>query len=468
MAAPTQPIGDEALELLRELAGPDATFREHQLEAVARPRRAIARRVLCVQRTGWGKSAVYFVATSLLRARGAGPTLLVSPLLALMRNQIAAAERLGIRAHDGQLDEPRRLGRVRDAARRRDAVDLLLISPERLNNPQFRERMLPLFVAARRAAGGRRGALHLRLGPRLPARLPPDPRRARRAPAPTSPCSARPRPRTTASSPTSSEQLGSARDGAAPDATAARSAGEPAPGGRRPPAPGRPARLARDATAAAARLGDRLLPHEARHRARRRVAGRPAASTRVAYSGEVDDEERIAVEERLLRQRGQVRRRHARARHGLRQARPRLRRALPGAGRRPSPTTSRSAAPAAASTQAHAVLLRGAEDRAIQDFFIEHGVPAARARRARARALIGAARAPATMPRAAADVNLGRGRLEGMLKILDVEGAVRREGSGWARNRRAVALRRRALRAGHRAAPREQAAMRATAPTGAA
>ena len=55
--------------------------------------------MLCVQRTGWGKSAVYFVATALLREHGAGPTLIVSPLLALMRNQIAAAERLGIRAH---------------------------------------------------------------------------------------------------------------------------------------------------------------------------------------------------------------------------------------------------------------------------------------------------------------------------------------------------------------------------------
>ena len=55
--------------------------------------------MLCVQRTGWGKSAVYFIATAMLRAQGAGPTLIVSPLLALMRNQIAAAERLGIRAH---------------------------------------------------------------------------------------------------------------------------------------------------------------------------------------------------------------------------------------------------------------------------------------------------------------------------------------------------------------------------------
>src|ERR1700742_626620 len=102
-------------------------------------------RVLCVQRTGWGKSAVYFLATALLRERGAGPALIVSPLLALMRNQIAAAERLGIRAvtvNSTNRDEW-------DAVRERldaDDVDLLLISPERLNNSQFRERMLPLFI----------------------------------------------------------------------------------------------------------------------------------------------------------------------------------------------------------------------------------------------------------------------------------------------------------------------------------
>src|SRR4051812_30439692 len=85
-------------ELLRELAGPEASFREHQLEAVGDLVEERAR-VLCVQRTGWGKSAVYFLAAALLRERGAGPALIVSPLLALMRNQIAAAERLGIRAH---------------------------------------------------------------------------------------------------------------------------------------------------------------------------------------------------------------------------------------------------------------------------------------------------------------------------------------------------------------------------------
>ena len=86
-------IDDRAAELLRELAGPNAAFREHQLEAV-RDLVVDRARVLCVQRTGWGKSAVYFLSTVLGREAGAGPTLIVSPLLALMRNQIAAAERL--------------------------------------------------------------------------------------------------------------------------------------------------------------------------------------------------------------------------------------------------------------------------------------------------------------------------------------------------------------------------------------
>src|SRR3954453_15963330 len=90
-------LQDEALALLRELAGPDAEFRGHQLEAIADLVEE-RRRVLCVQRTGWGKSAVYFIATALLRRGGAGPTVLISPLLALMRNQIAAAQRLGLRA----------------------------------------------------------------------------------------------------------------------------------------------------------------------------------------------------------------------------------------------------------------------------------------------------------------------------------------------------------------------------------
>src|ERR687883_528785 len=143
-AAAPSTLDDRAAELLRGLAGAGARFREHQLEAV-RDLVADRARVLCVQRTGWGKSAVYFLATKLLREAGAGPTLIVSPLLALMRNQIAAAERLGIRAHTINSTNRDEWDAVRELLAA-DAVDLLLISPERLNNPSFREAMLPLFA----------------------------------------------------------------------------------------------------------------------------------------------------------------------------------------------------------------------------------------------------------------------------------------------------------------------------------
>ncbi|MDQ1740739.1 MAG: ATP-dependent helicase RecQ, partial [Pseudonocardiales bacterium] len=104
------------------------------------------RRALVVQRTGWGKSAVYFVATALLRARGAGPTVIISPLLALMRNQIAAAEQAGIRAatiNSTNLED----WSATYAAVNRGELDVLLLSPERLNNPEFRDQVLPRLAA---------------------------------------------------------------------------------------------------------------------------------------------------------------------------------------------------------------------------------------------------------------------------------------------------------------------------------
>jgi ATP-dependent DNA helicase RecQ len=137
---------ERALEALRRLVGrDDADFRDGQLEAVEAlvERRE---RVLVVQRTGWGKSAVYFVATTLRRADGAGPTVIVSPLLALMRDQIAAGERAGIHAVTMNSANAQEWGRVREdlAAGR---VDVLLVSPERLNNPRFRQEQLPELAA---------------------------------------------------------------------------------------------------------------------------------------------------------------------------------------------------------------------------------------------------------------------------------------------------------------------------------
>ena len=143
-----------AEEVLRRLAGEHAVLREDQwraIEALVVDRR----RVLCVQRTGWGKSAVYFVATALLRDGlaaeagdpPAGPTVIVSPLLALMRNQVEAAARAGIRArtiNSANLDEWSEI----TAEIRAGEVDVLLISPERLNNPDFRDNVLPGLAAS--------------------------------------------------------------------------------------------------------------------------------------------------------------------------------------------------------------------------------------------------------------------------------------------------------------------------------
>ncbi|MCF3105258.1 RecQ family ATP-dependent DNA helicase [Streptomyces roseoverticillatus] len=105
------------------------------------------RRALVVQRTGWGKSAVYFVATALLRARGSGPTVIVSPLLALMRNQVDAAARAGIRARTINSANVEEWDTVQ-AEVAAGEVDVLLVSPERLNNPDFRDQVLPKLAAA--------------------------------------------------------------------------------------------------------------------------------------------------------------------------------------------------------------------------------------------------------------------------------------------------------------------------------
>jgi len=122
-----------ALQLLRLGSGlQNATFRDGQEEAI----RHIVEgrgRLLIVQRTGWGKSFVYFIAAKLLREQGHGPTLLISPLLALMRNQLLAAQRMGVRADTINSDNPDRWDSV-ERAIKNDELDILLISPERLAN----------------------------------------------------------------------------------------------------------------------------------------------------------------------------------------------------------------------------------------------------------------------------------------------------------------------------------------------
>ena len=141
-ADPMSDSNQSALDLLRVLtANPHAEFRDGQLEAIEAVLGG-SRRALVVQRTGWGKSAVYFIATRMLRDHDAGPTVIVSPLLALMRNQVEAASRLGLVARTVNSTNRDTWDEV-FAEIDDDELDLLLISPERLNNPSFRADILP-------------------------------------------------------------------------------------------------------------------------------------------------------------------------------------------------------------------------------------------------------------------------------------------------------------------------------------
>ncbi|MBD8605852.1 ATP-dependent DNA helicase RecQ [Aeromicrobium sp. CFBP 8757] len=144
MPSATSTASDATTALRRLTSRDDAVFHDGQLEAIE----ALVdghRRALVVQRTGWGKSAVYFISTLLLRQRGAGPTLLVSPLLALMRDQVAAAARAGVRAVAINSANPHEWDETR-AKLAADEIDILLVSPERLNNPRFRDEQLPALI----------------------------------------------------------------------------------------------------------------------------------------------------------------------------------------------------------------------------------------------------------------------------------------------------------------------------------
>lgn len=136
---------EAAQALLEQLAGPTAVLRDDQwtaIEALVVQRR----QALVVQRTGWGKSAVYFIAAKLLRAEGHGATVIVSPLLALMRNQVAAAGRAGVRAATINSGNVTEWDDIHEQVGSGD-LDVLLVSPERLNNPEFRDTVLPALAA---------------------------------------------------------------------------------------------------------------------------------------------------------------------------------------------------------------------------------------------------------------------------------------------------------------------------------
>ncbi|MGE4425787.1 MAG: ATP-dependent DNA helicase RecQ [Solirubrobacteraceae bacterium] len=422
-------LDDEALERLRALTGvPDATFREHQLDAI-RDLVEDRARVLCVQRTGWGKSAVYFVATALMRARGAGPTLIVSPLLALMRNQLEAATAMGLRAHtinstnQGEWAEVERLLEA-------DEVDLLLIGPERLNAERFRERMLPLVAS-------RTGLLVVDEAHCVSDwghDFRPDYRRIKDV---------------LAGLPGDAAVLGTtatANDRVVADVVTQLTSEEAG------------LRVYRGSLARTSlRMEVVDLPHPAERLAwlveRLRPDGGLEGSgivytltvadaeqvaaflvdhgvSAAAYTGGRDTSERIAVEERLRA--NDVKAVVATSALGMGYDKPDLgfivHYQAPGSVVSYYQQVGRAGRGV---DHAEVVLLRGAEDRRIQDFFISQAFPPRdRVDEVRA-ALDGAGEPGLTTRQIQAHVNLGLTRLEGMLKVLDVEGAVHRSGSRW-------------------------------------
>ena len=416
-----------ALERLRTLTGDNRSrLRPGQLEAI-RDVVVDRARVLCVQRTGWGKSAVYFVATALLREAGAGPTLIISPLLALMRNQVAAAQRLGLRAQVINSTNREEWNDVRERLAT-GAVDLLLISPERLNNPQFRERMLPLFAASV-------GLLVIDEAHCISDwghDFRPDYRRVK-------------------------DML----DALAPEvavlgttATAndrvVRDVLEQLAGSGREPLRSYRGPLARTSL----RLEVLELPRPAQRLAwlvehlpsfpgsgivytlTKRDAEQVAAFLTangieaLAYSGEQDNEDRVATEERLLR--NEVKAVVATSALGMGYDKADLTFVVhyqaPGSVVAYYQQVGRAGR---AVDHADVVLLRGGEDRRIQDFFIEQAFPSRERVAAVLDELETAGEQGRTTRELMAVVNLGMGRIEAMLKILDVEGAVRRDGARW-------------------------------------
>ncbi len=416
-----------ALARLRILTDdPDAEFRPGQLEAI-KDVVADRARVLCVQRTGWGKSAVYFVATALLRVAGAGPTLIVSPLLALMRNQIAAAERLGLRAHTINSTNREEWDEVRHRLAA-GTIDLLLISPERLNNPRFREDMLPLFARSV-------GLLVIDEAHCISDwghDFRPDYRRVRDMLDALAPGVA---------------VLGTtatANDRVVADVVAQLGAEdrEPLRTYRGPLARSslrletlelpRPAERLAWLAANLPRMNGSGIVYTLTKRDADQVAGFLSAQgiPAVPYSGEQETGDRIDAEDRLLR--NEIKAVVATSALGMGYDKPDLTFVVhyqaPG-----SVVSYYQQIGRAGRGVEHAdiVLLRGGEDRRIQDFFIEQAFPDRERVSAVLAELETAGEDGRTTRELLAVVNLGMGRIEAMLKILDVEGAVARTGSRW-------------------------------------
>jgi len=423
----SETIPAAALDQLRILTDdPDAEFRDGQLEAI-RDVVVDRARVLCVQRTGWGKSAVYFVATALLREAGAGPTLIVSPLLALMRNQIAAAERLGLGAHTINSTNREEWDDVRDRLAA-GTIDLLLISPERLNNPRFREEMLPLFAASV-------GLLVIDEAHCISDwghDFRPDYRRVRDMLDALAPEVAVLGTTATANDRVVADVVAQLGD---PGGEALRTYRGPlARSSLRLEAlelPRPAERLAWLATNVPRMDGSGIV-----YTLTRRDADQVAAFlcaqgiAAVPYSGEHETDDRVATEDRLLR--NEIKAVVATSALGMGYDKSDLTFVVhyqaPGSVISYYQQIGRAGRGV---EHADIVLLRGGEDRRIQDFFIEQAFPD----RERVKAVLDeleiAGDDGRTTRELMAVVNLGMGRIEAMLKILDVEGAVTRAGTRW-------------------------------------
>ena len=304
--------------------GPDAAFRDGQREAIEAVV-ADGSRTLVVQRTGWGKSLVYWIATRVRRDRGHGPTVIVSPLLSLMRNQIEAADRLGLRAVTINSANRDDWAAIEDDLAA-DRIDVLFVSAQRFANEDFNARLLPgirrsigMFVVDEAHCisdwGHEFVPDYRRIGRLLPSLG---------AAVPVLGTTATANDRVVEDV---ARQLGD-------DVSVIRgplARGHAAP--RRDPVarPGGAARMARGAAPRDAGLRDRLLPHGGGHAAGVGLAARAGDRRATVQRGHRAGGAR-GPGAGPPREPAQGARGHGRARDGLRQAGPRLRRPLPAAG----------------------------------------------------------------------------------------------------------------------------------------
>jgi ATP-dependent DNA helicase RecQ len=440
MADPDQPVPeqndqalrDEAERHLRALAGDQARLRDDQWTAIS-ALVAARRRALVVQRTGWGKSAVYFVATALLRARGAGPTVIVSPLLSLMRNQVQAAGRAGIHARTINSANTTEWDQVYAEVADGQA-DVLLVSPERLNNPDFRDQVLPKLTAA---AGlivideahcisdwGHDFRPDYRRIRTLLQTLPPG--------IPVLATTATANARVTRDV---AEQLGAGADPADPEGVLVLRGALDRESLHLavvslPTAHQRLAWLA-------ARLADGGLPGSGIiYTLTVAAAHETAAFLRdpgfgvAAYSGRDETAQRLQAEDDLLANR--VKALVATSALGMGFDKPDLGFVVHlGAPQSPVAYYQQIGRAGRAVAQAEVILLPGREDRDIWAYFASLAFPPEHQVRAALTALAQAGR-PLSTTALETRVDLSRGRLESMLKVLDVDGVVRRTAGGWA------------------------------------